>query len=146
LDDYKDLILELEAGEVIAERYIDPRAGGTQAVSAEGGTSLIELLDDGVKPMYFQPAAGVHIEQGVAIINDLLFYNANEPLSTINQPRLYVSEECRNLIFSMREWTNQDGDKGACKDPVDCLRYLVVMEPSFEGDNVFKSRGETHSY
>lgn len=146
LDDYKQLIKDLEGEEIIAERYIDPRAGATQAISAEGGTSLIELLDQGAVPMYFAPAAGLHIEQGVAIINDLLFYNANEPISPINQPKLYVSEECRNLIYSMREWTNQDGEKGACKDPIDCLRYIAVMEPTYEGDNTFKARGSTHTY
>ena len=146
LDDYKQLIKDLEGDEIIAERYIDPRAGATQAVSAEGGTSLIELLDQGAIPMYFAPAAGLHIEQGVAIINDLLFYNSNEPISPINQPKLFVSDECRNLIYSMREWTNQDGEKGACKDPIDCLRYIAVMEPTYEGDNTFKARGSTHTY
>jgi phage terminase large subunit-like protein len=146
LDDYKQLIKDLEGDEIIAERYIDPRAGATQAVSAEGGTSLIELLDQGAVPMYFAPAAGLHIEQGVAIINDLLFYNSNEPISPINQPKLFVSDECRNLIYSMREWTNQDGEKGACKDPIDCLRYIAVMEPTYEGDNTFKARGSTHTY
>lgn len=144
--DYKDLILELENGEVIAERYIDPRAGATQSIQQDGGTSLIELLDSGDKPMYFQPAAGLNIEQGIAIINDLFFYNQSEPLSPINQPRLYVSENCKNLIFSLREWTNLDGEKGACKDPIDCLRYLAVMEPSYEGESTFKARGKTHTY
>lgn len=146
LDDYKQLIKDLEGGEIIAERYIDPRAGATQAISAEGGTSLIELLDQGAEPMFFTPAAGLHIEQGVAIINDLLFYNSSEPLSPINQPKLYVSEDCRNLIYSMREWTNMDGEKGSCKDPIDCLRYITVMEPSYEGDNTFKAKGSTHTY
>ena len=146
LDDYKQLIKDLEGNEVIAERYIDPRAGATQAISAEGGTSLIELLDQGAEPMFFTPAAGLHIEQGVAIINDLLFYNSSEPLSPINQPKLYVSEDCRNLIYSMREWTNMDGEKGSCKDPIDCLRYITVMEPSYEGDNTFKAKGSTHTY
>lgn len=146
LDDYKALIKDLEGDEIIAERYIDPRAGATQAISAEGGTSLIELLDQGAEPMFFTPAAGLHIEQGVAIINDLLFYNSSEPLSPINQPKLYVSEDCRNLIYSMREWTNMDGEKGSCKDPIDCLRYITVMEPTYEGDNTFKARGSTHTY
>jgi hypothetical protein len=146
IDDYKELILELEAGEQIAERYIDPRAGGTESIGRDGGTSLIELLDGGDKPMYFAPAAGVHIEQGVAIINDLLFYNHGEPLTSINHPKLYVSEACKNLIFSLREWTNADGEKGACKDPIDCLRYLSVMEPVYEGGGIFKARGKSHSY
>lgn len=146
IDDYKTLIIDLEDGEQISERYIDPRAGATQSVGKEGGTSLIELLDSGEAPMYFMPAAGVNIEQGVAIINDLLFYNQSEPISPINQPRLYVAESCKNLIFSLREWTNLDGEKGACKDPVDCLRYLAVMEPTYEGGDTYKPRGQTHTY
>lgn len=146
INDYKNLILELEGGEQIAERFIDPRAGATQSIGNEGGTSLIELLDSGEAPMYFQPSAGIHIEQGVAIINDMFFWNQSEPQSTVNQPRLYVSENCRNLIFSLREWTNLDGEKGACKDPLDCLRYLAVMDLTYEGGNTFKSRGQTHSY
>lgn len=146
IDDYKSLILELEDGEQIAERFIDPRAGATQSVGKEGGTSLIELLDSGDNPMYFQPAAGIHIEQGVAIINDMFFWNQSEPQSTVNQPRLYVSENCRNLIFSLREWTNLDGEKGACKDPLDCLRYLAVMDLTYEGGNTFKARGQTNTY
>lgn len=144
--EYKEVIRELEGDEIIAERYIDPRAGATQSIQQDGGTSLIELLDQGDNPMYFQPAAGVNIEQGIAIINDLFYYNQSEPLSPINQPRLYVSENCKNLIFSLREWTNMDGDKGACKDPIDCLRYLVVMEPSYEGESTFKARGQSHTY
>lgn len=146
LDDYKAKIKELEKDEDIVERYIDPRAGATQAAGKEGGTSLIELLDQGEAPMYFVPASGVSIEQGVAIINDLLYWNSSEPLSKINQPRLYVSEECKNLIFALKEWTGLDGDKGACKDPIDCLRYLAVMEPQYCGKDSFKSRGEPFSY
>jgi hypothetical protein len=35
----------------------------------------------------------------------------------------------------MREWTGADGDKGATKDPIDCLRYLAVMCPQYDGEN-----------
>ena len=129
IDDYKRLIRSLEGNEEILERYIDPRAGATQAVGRDGGTSVIELLDSGDDPMYFAPAAGVAIEQGVAIINDLLAYDITQPISPLNQPKLFVSDSCKNLIYSLKEWTNADGDKGACKDPIDCLRYLVVMSP-----------------
>ena len=131
IDDIKKLIDTLEGNEEILERYIDPRAGATQAVGKDGGTSVIELLDSGEDPMYFAPAAGVAIEQGVAMINDLLAYDINQPLSPLNQPKLYISDKCQNLIYSLKEWTNADGDKGATKDPIDCLRYLVVMSPEF---------------
>ena len=59
--DYKALIAELEDGEHITERFIDPRAGGTQAIGRDGGTSLIELLQDDPTPMWFAPAAGLRI-------------------------------------------------------------------------------------
>jgi len=146
LDDYKKIIRQMEGNVSVTERYIDPRAGATQAVNHDGGTSLIELLDQGDDGMFFQPAAGVNIEQGVAIINDLLYWNNSEPLSPINQPKLYVSEECKNLIFAMREWTGLDGDKGSCKDPIDCLRYLAVMEPAYLGGDANKPRGDSFSY
>jgi len=71
----------------------------------------------------------VAIEQGVAMINDLLAYDICQPISPLNQPKLFVTDSCKNLIYSLKEWTNADGDKGASKDPVDCLRYLVVMSP-----------------
>jgi hypothetical protein len=31
----------------------------------------------------------------------------------------------------MKEWTGADKDKGATKDPIDCLRYLMVMTPVY---------------
>jgi hypothetical protein len=50
-----------------------------------------------------------------------------------NHPKLLIHESCQNLIYSMREWTGQDGQKGACKDPIDALGYLVVMQPRHIG-------------
>lgn len=140
LDEYKELIRELEGEEVIAERYIDPRAGATQAVGRDGGTSLIELLGEG-ESMHFTPSAGIKIEQGVAIINDWLYYNQSEPLSTINQPKLYISNKCQNLIYSIREWTGLDNEKGASKDPIDALRYIAVMDPTHETSETYRASG-----
>lgn len=129
INDYKLLLRDLEAGEPIAERYIDPRAGATQAAGKEGGTSLIELLESDPDPMTIIPASGLRIDEGIAVINDWLSWDAGAPLSPLNEPRLYISDRCQNLIYSLREWTGADGDKGAAKDPVDTLRYLAVMDP-----------------
>jgi len=73
--------------------------------------------------MTFTPAAGVKIDQGVALINDGFSYDQANPLTEKNSPKLYVSEKCQNLIYCLSEWTGIDGDKGATKDPIDCLRY-----------------------
>ena len=125
----KEIIESAENGEKIEERYIDPRAGATQAAGRDGGTSIIDLLEEGEKPMYFLQAAGISIANGLTIMNDWLNYDQNESISVLNEPNLYISSDCGNLIYSLQEWTNRDGDKGATKDPVDSLRYLAVMEP-----------------
>ena len=141
LAEYKALILDLEKGEEIWERYIDPRAGGSKAVTEDGGTTLIDMLDDGETPMHFQPAAGIRIEQGVALINDGFSYDMNLEISPLNKPKLYVSESCQNLIYCLKEWTGQDGEKGATKDPIDCLRYLMTMNPMYQGGDAMQSWG-----
>jgi hypothetical protein len=142
IDEYKGLIRDFEGGkEEIEERYIDPRAGATQAIGKDGGVTLINLLDDGEDPMYFKPSAGIKIDQGVSIINDWLYFDQSQPISYINKPKLFISDKCQNLIYSMREWTGSDGDKGAAKDPIDALRYIVVMNPVYEDSNSYKPLG-----
>jgi phage terminase large subunit-like protein len=145
---YKHLLLQREGwefeeesstwnsdkAEIVFERIIDPRAGAASVPSVEDGTSIIELmLDDQLDrdgqvigpSMSWAPAPGSKIEEGVALINDLLSYRQDAPLDFENAPKLYVSDACKNLIFALRTWTGADGEKGASKDPVDCLRYAV---------------------
>jgi len=141
IEDYKVLIRELEGEEEICERFIDPRAGGSKASMDDGGISLIELLDSGEAPMHFRPAAGIRIEQGVAMINDGFSYDNHQPITSVNHPNLYVSEDCQNLTYCLREWTGKDGEKGATKDPIDCLRYLMVMDPEYQGHDAMRSWG-----
>lgn len=111
LNEYKDLIRELEGDEEIYERLIDPRAGGSQAMTAEGGETLIDLLDDGDEPMSFTKGPGLPIEQGASVINEWLNYNPDEKLSVLNQPSLYVSEDCQNLIDCLKEFSAAGGEK-----------------------------------
>lgn len=141
LADYKQLILDLENGEEISERYIDPRAGGTKAVTEDGGVTLIDMLDDGEIPMHFTPAAGIRIEQGVALINDGFAYDMSQDVTPLNKPKLYISDKCQNLIYCIKEWTGQDGEKGATKDPIDCLRYLMTMNPVYISDSTMRGTG-----
>ena len=91
--------------------------------------------------MHFVPAAGIRIEQGVALINDGFAYDMAQDVSPLNKPKLYISEKCQNLIYCIKEWTGQDGEKGATKDPIDCLRYLMTMNPMYISDNTMRSTG-----
>ena len=152
LTQYRALIRELEKGErEPLVRYIDPRAGRAPVISEkEGCYSLIDHLATDVvggdgnvsEPgMVFIPAAQTDIEEGVQAVNNKLSYNLDQPISALNEPKLYISEDCGNLIYSLREWTNEDKDKGACKDPADCLRYLVLMDPMYVPENKAWSTG-----
>lgn len=140
VEEYTHLIWSLETHsedkkrEEIAERYIDPRSAGTESVSKEGGITLLDLLLEVENPLHFVPAAAVTVDERVLIINDLLCYDREMPVERgKNHPKLMIHESCQNLIYSMREWTGQDGQKGACKDPIDALGYLVVMQPKHVG-------------
>jgi phage terminase large subunit-like protein len=134
VNEYTELIWSLEMHkdklEEIAERYIDPRSAGTEAISKEGGTTIVDMLADATNPIYFIPAASMNIDERVFMINDLLCHDREHPMERgKNHPKLMVHEDCRNLIFSMREWTGHDGQKGASKDPIDALGYLIAMQP-----------------
>jgi hypothetical protein len=137
LPEVKEIIGDLEQSEDIEVRYIDPRAGASQAAGREGGTSIIDLLGEGEDPMYFEQAAGISVANGLTIVNDWLNYDQNEPVTAVNEPGLYISKNCGNLIYSLQEWTGRDGEKGASKDCIDTLRYLAVMEPIFVDDKTF---------
>jgi hypothetical protein len=91
--------------------------------------------------MDFTATPGDTIDEGVGLINDWLHYNTQKPLDALNQPKLYISENCQNLIWCMKEWTGADGNKGSSKDPVDLVRYLVLSGcNNVEGD-ILRPRG-----
>ena len=146
IQEYCQMIMDLEGDEEIQERFIDPKAAGTPTASKEGGVTLLDLLEE--SGLSFTPAATVTVDERVLLINDLLSYNKDEETSEDNSPRLFVSERCQNLIYSLREWTGADGQKGASKDPIDCLGYLTVMNPEFvEAKNmVWRDSGVIGSY
>ncbi|MFZ9959802.1 MAG: hypothetical protein ACO3GP_05370 [Candidatus Limnocylindrus sp.] len=127
--DYVELIEQCEDGETIQERLIDPRLGAAERQSAEGATTIISELDD--VGMTFIPAPGVEIENGLQLINGLLSYDESKPITALNGPRLYISDRCQNLIYSMSEYTAKGGKEEATKDPIDCLRYLLVANCEF---------------
>jgi len=169
--EYKGMILRLEgnvwdkggwemSGEVIDERYVDPRSGAAQSIAErDGGSSLIDRFADEqvdregkvTGPALDLRAApglpeneGIHGNQeGVQGINDLLSFDESEPVvALLNEPRLFVSDACENLIWAMQNYTGNDGAKAACKDPMDCLRYLATADLEYlENGGVMVSGG-----
>jgi hypothetical protein len=127
-----------EDGEDIAERLMDCRFGNTPTPTRAGETTLLELCAEvGFSPD-FDPAPGSQSSDDrvhwVQLINNLLDYDEKQPIGPLNSPRLFVSEECANMIFALQNWTNADGLHGACMDFVAVLKYLVLHDPEDYSD------------
>lgn len=131
--DYKTHFEDVEAGEDVFERIVDPRMGAATVRTKEGESNIINTMSE--LGMVFRPAPGVDIESGIARINDMLSWNSSEPMSATNRPRIFVSDQCQNLIASMMEYSGQSREEH-WKDFVDCVRYGVVsgMEYITGGD------------
>lgn len=129
IKDYVELITNMEDGEIILERIIDPRLGAAEKQSAEGATTIISDMDDAGMTMI--PAPGVDIENGLQLITNKLSYDDTAKISSTNAPHLYVSENCANMIYALQEYTASGGKNEATKDPIDCLRYIAVSNPDF---------------
>lgn len=141
---FRQIESELSYGEPVM-RLIDPKAGGSPALSEAGGTTLIDLLAESDtpldEPMAFVPAPGVPVDQRTSAINSLLSYDATQPLTPLNEPQLYIADTCANLTYALSEHTGRDGQKGCTKDPIDCLGMLLVSGLAFVGHGGFDCRG-----
>ena len=124
--------------EQIFHRLIDPRAGKAQNAAQKGGVCLVDLLAKvevdpatmqvKVPGMTFLPAPGLDIDEGVNALNGLLYWDKDRDVEPItNAPRLFIAENCRQVIWAMENWTGLDGQSGACKEWVDLLRYAATF-------------------
>ena len=128
------LKLRPSGGENVRIRFIDPRAAGTEIKTLDGVKTLLTSLDD--IGLFFEPAPGDDIADGCSEIDNLLAYDTERPVDFSNRPKLYVSEECENMIFAFKTWVGwrrpADGNtgamnmKGATKDFIDKARYLAL--------------------
>lgn len=135
--EYKRQILSDEGGEIVEQRFMDPRSGAAQAITeSEGGSSLMDRFREThfdrqnqlVGPsLDFLPAKGLREDEGIQALNDFLSYHRREPIAAlVNEPRLYITKNCQNTIWALKNYTGHDGEKAACKDPIDCCRYMAT--------------------
>jgi hypothetical protein len=110
--------------EEIAARWIDSIFAAMPTQTVEGGTTLLEELAMLGEP--FSPAPKEHIDEGVSLINNLLDFERGEDDKILEAPKLYLSEACGNTVFALKLWTGRDHRMGACKDPIDCLRFMAT--------------------
>lgn len=124
--DYVELFLEMEGGEKIEERIIDPRLGAAKYTANDHASSIIEDLAD--QDFICIPAPGLEIDDGLQSLISKMSYDTSKPIDANNRPHFYVSEDCENVIKALAEYTAESGLKEAWKDPVDCLRYACVSD------------------
>lgn len=112
------------AKEKIFRRIMDSRfASAMKQEKDRSVTSITQFEDIG---LWFDTAPGTDIDEGVQVLIDLLSYDDKRPVDALNRPRLYISEDCKNILECWKMWTGQDGQTGASKDFVDLGRYGVT--------------------
>jgi hypothetical protein len=118
-----------EDAESLEGRYIDSRAASNPRMERDRPRTL--QTDFERIGLYFDLTPGNEVGDGIQRINAMLDYTADpgdeHGTNFLNAPRLYISEECPNTIYAMENWKYCDGDKGACKDPVDNIRYFADL-------------------
>ena len=115
----KDDSGESEKEEIIC-RWMDSRFGNTPNLKNDAATTVIEECAN--LDLAFAPAPLDPIEEGIQLINSLLDFDPESG----KDPRLYISTDCKAVIFALKVWTGKDDKLGACKDPIDCLRYMAL--------------------
>jgi hypothetical protein len=153
---YRDLILGLEKektedggqrAEAIAMRFGDPRSGRAPAITQEdGGTcNFDEMAKVGID---IEPAKGLLIGEGVNIINDLFDYDQKQyakdggRFTPLNEPQLFISEDCQNLIDMLMLWTGQGSLREQySKEGPDLLRYMATEDLQDTAAVVLECRG-----
>lgn len=129
---------EREHGMEAYRRKGDPRGFAAQAAARDGKTSLLEVfseederaaVDPDLQAMIFEPSrVAARIALEIEKINDAFSYDEDKPVTRDNEPRLYVTENCENLIRSLINWAPDQGMESPWKDPIDALRYLFDEE------------------
>lgn len=128
------------AEELITSRFIDSRAASSPRLENDLPKTLLTCFDD--LNVFFFLTPGKDIDTGVGEINSALDYEQDEHDIFINPPHFFICEDCENSIYAVENWMNStDGQNGACKDPIDLIRYFFMAECEDVGPNDYQGRG-----
>ena len=138
--------------EPVYANYIDPRAGRDGREANDGSTTPIDELArehrDAKTGLMVAPsriflqAPGLLKETGITAVNELLNWDMTEPYcKVINEPCLYVSRRCEQVITMMNTFTDTGGEKSGWKDPFDLLRYIATAGLTHVSGERIKTRG-----
>lgn len=135
LGDRKRTEEQFETFEVF-DRQMDPRPAGTSVPSDEDSRTFIDHMGDAIRSvssgtviapgLHFQAGPDCSIEEGKQWVNEWINagWDPKQEVTPMNCPKWYIASTCVNTIWALRTYTGVDGLKGACKDPIDCLKGL----------------------
>lgn len=134
------------APEEILERWMDSRYAANPNLTKEGQTTTLDQMAE--LGMQFRAASGKEIVEGIDMIRGKLDYDSDveigkfsPTLARTNEPTLFISSECPNTIYALKEWTGLDKQHGACKDPIDVLRYACLARLDYVGEGAYAWQG-----
>ena len=130
------------AKELIEGRYIDSRAASTPRIEDDRPITLLTAFEE--IGLFFLLTPGAEIQDGVSKINSALDYEEGKeppPAELMIPPKFYVCEDCENTTYALEHWIGADGQKGACKDPIDNTRYFFTADCEFYDEGAYKPRG-----
>jgi hypothetical protein len=118
--------------EPVVVRIVDSRAASNPRMGSDQPVTLYnDMLDAGLN-VTLAPGGPVIGDarrmDGIQPVVKALEFSRDAAQSFFNSPHLFIAESCRNTIFAMSTWMNVEGQKGACKDPIDCLRMFFLSE------------------
>jgi hypothetical protein len=135
---WKEHIENIEGDEQIMMRWMDPNYCKQPVTKKEGQSNLLDEM--AAVGMHFTPATYDSVGAGVAKMNELLEWDDTQPMSGTNRPKLYISDQCENLIQSMVEYTGA-GKAEQWKDFIDPLRYIIVSGSGYLGEEAMETFG-----
>lgn len=132
----RELLMRIPPLSVI--RVLDPNKGRTPS----NVTGLI-LKDEFAKhAVYFTTDVNDDVATGHLAVAEKLYYDKTKPLSTTNKPKLlFIREGTKFVVKQIQtyvwddhkssEKAKKEKPKDVNKDAPDCLRYLVMSNPTF---------------
>lgn len=135
VSDYAALFRQKEEGRKIQTRILDRHFGnarrtlGGLTLKQEFGEVGIDFIDS------YTTDDKTEIETGILKVKDLLRYNTDKPIDSLNRPRIMIADHCTNTIHAMERW-RRDAKTGKpmeeYKDFADVIRYLAMANPEIE--------------
>jgi hypothetical protein len=123
-----------ETGKQITQRYIDTRyAKGFGSKQSNLINNTEGLVESFAKPenggiLYLMPPEA-RIDAARDVIKQALRYNTLAPRDAFNEPSLYISSHCKNVLNSLANHRYEEGNEcelETYKDHSDCCRLLIA--------------------